>query len=71
VIKGNRLSLVQLCRLSRALDPAVPTTDVATARRETDGRAFQRDRLQVAVAKLGERLREVMLQEKNQRWLIA
>jgi hypothetical protein len=56
---------------TRALDPALTANDVAEARRQMEDAAFRRERLQVAVARLGERLREVMLQEKNERWLIA
>ena len=54
----------------RALDPALSAADVATARCEMDDAAFRRDRLQVAVKRLGERLREVRAQEEDQRrWL--
>lgn len=51
----------------RALDPALSAADVAAARREMDDAAFRRDRLQVAVSRLGERLREVRAQEEDDR----
>jgi hypothetical protein len=54
----------------RALEPTLSTGDVATARREMEDAAFRRDRMQVAVIKLGERLRELRAQEEEQRrWL--
>jgi len=56
---------------SRALDPALSAPDVAAARREMDDAAFRRERLQVAVTKLGERLREVRADEEDQRRRIA
>lgn len=56
---------------SRALDPALSATDVAKARREMDDAAFRRDRLQVAVSRLGVRLREVRAQEDNRRRQLA
>jgi hypothetical protein len=52
---------------SRALDPAISSADVASARREMDDAAFRRDRLQVAVTKLGVRLAELRAQEENHR----
>ena len=55
---------------AQALDPALSPGDVATARREMDDAAFRRDRMQTAVTKLGERLRELKAQEENKRrWL--
>ena len=52
---------------SRALDPALSAPDVTTARRDMDNAAFRRDRLQVAVTRLGERLREVRSEEEDDR----
>jgi hypothetical protein len=51
----------------RALDPALPPPEVAMQRRAMEDAAFQRDRLQVAVERLGERLREVRAREEDQR----
>jgi hypothetical protein len=56
---------------SRALDPALSAPDVAAARREMDDAAFRRDRLQVAVTKLRERLKAVKAQEENDRRQMA
>jgi hypothetical protein len=56
---------------SRALDPALSVPDVAAARREMDDAAFRRDRLQVAVTKLRERLKAVKAQEENDRRQVA
>lgn len=58
---------VALRAKDRALDPAQPAVEVATARREMDDAAFRRDRLQVAVKRLGERLRAVRAAEENRR----
>src|SRR5450759_5614531 len=52
---------------SRALDPTLSAADVATARREMDDAAFRRDRLQVAVTRLRERLNVVKAQEEDSR----
>ena len=51
----------------RALDPALSPADVAAARRQMEDAAFRRDRMQAAVAKLGERLSELRAQEEDQR----
>jgi chromosome segregation ATPase len=51
----------------RALDPAISAVDVAAARREMEDAAFRRDRLQEAMRRLGERLREVKAQEEQAR----
>jgi hypothetical protein len=52
---------------TRALDPTQPAPQVAAARREMDEAAFRRDRLQVAVERLGDRLRVVRAEEENHR----
>lgn len=52
---------------SRALDPALSAAEVAAARREMDDAAFRRERMQTAVAKLGERLAELKSQEEQAR----
>ena len=52
---------------TRALDPALSAADVAAARRDMEDAAFRRDRMQVAVQRLGERLREVRRQEDQAR----
>jgi hypothetical protein len=44
---------------TRALDPALPPAEVAAARREMEDATFVRDRMNVAAARLVERLREV------------
>lgn len=51
----------------RALDPALSAADVAAARSDMENAAFRRDRLEVAVTKLGERLRELRAQEEDSR----
>jgi len=56
----------QLSR-SQALDPQLSAEKVAVARREMEDAAFRRDRMQVAVTKLGERLKELKAQEENER----
>ena len=54
----------------RALDPALSAEDVAIARHEMEDAAFRRDRMQTAVTKLGDRLRELKAQEEDhRRWL--
>jgi hypothetical protein len=55
----------------RALDPALSSAEVARARRDMEDVAFGRDRLQVAVQKLGDRLKELQRREENQRRQIA
>jgi hypothetical protein len=55
----------------RALDPALSAANVATARREMEDAGFRRDRLQVAVTKLRERLKAVKAQEENDRRQVA
>ncbi len=56
---------------SRALDPVLSAPDVAAARREMDDAEFRRDRMQVAVTKLGVRLGELRTAEEDQRRQIA
>jgi hypothetical protein len=51
----------------RALDPALAATIVAEARRQMEDAAFRRERLQNAMARLKERLREIEGLEENQR----
>ena len=53
----------------RALDPA--SKAVVEARRQMEDSAFRRERLQTAVSRLRERLKEVRAQEENQRRWIA
>ena len=48
---------------TRALDPALPSADVAAARRDSEDAAFQRDRMREAVPRLRERLKELRRQE--------
>jgi hypothetical protein len=50
---------------ARALDPALSSNVVIEARRQMEDAAFQRDRLQVAVTKLRERLVEVGADEQD------
>ena len=52
---------------SRALDPVLSAPDVAAARREMDDAEFRRDRMQVAVTKLGVRLGELRAEEEDNR----
>ena len=52
---------------ARALDPAISMAEVTKARRLMEDAAFRRDRLQEALRKLGERLREVKEQEEQHR----
>jgi chromosome segregation ATPase len=56
---------------TRALDPALTANDVAQARRQMEDAAFQRERLQTAVSRLQERLKEVKAQEEDERRWIA
>ncbi len=58
--------VAQLAR-TQALDPALSAERVAKARRDMDEAAFRRDRMQMAVTKLGERLTELRAQEEEQR----
>jgi hypothetical protein len=62
---------VALQARDRALDPAQPAANVATARREMDDAVFRRDRLQVAVKRLRERLLVVRAAEENHRRQLA
>ena len=55
----------------RALDPTMPPAEVAAARREMEDAAFRRDRLEVAVQKLGDRLNELRAEEEDQRRRLA
>jgi chromosome segregation ATPase len=50
-----------------ALNPTLAAADVAAARREMEDASFRRDRMQEAVRRLGERLREVKAQEEQAR----
>jgi hypothetical protein len=50
---------------TRALNPTLAAADVAAARREMEDASFRRDRMQEAVRRLGERLREVKAQEEQ------
>jgi hypothetical protein len=52
---------------ARALDPALSSNVVVEARRQMEDAAFERDRLQVAVTKLRERLIAVKADEENAR----
>jgi glycosyltransferase involved in cell wall biosynthesis len=56
---------------TRALDPALSAADVAAARRDMEDAAFRRDRMQEAVRRLGDRLREVRKQEDQARRRVA
>jgi hypothetical protein len=58
---------VALRAKDRALDPTLPASAVAAARREMDDALFRRDRLQMAVKRLGERLLVVRSAEENHR----
>jgi hypothetical protein len=55
----------------RALDPALTAKAVAEARRQMEDAVFRRERLQTAVSRLKDRLKEVRAQEENQRRWIA
>jgi chromosome segregation ATPase len=50
-----------------ALDPARTAADVVAARHEMEDAAFRRDRMNEAVRRLGERLREVKAEEERGR----
>jgi chromosome segregation ATPase len=63
VASGATAQVARTC----ALDPARTAADVAALRREMDDAAFRRDRLQEAVRRLGDRLREVKAQEEQAR----
>jgi hypothetical protein len=52
---------------TRALDPTLLAADVATARHEMDSAAFRRDRLKMAVTRLGVRLGELKAREEDDR----
>src|SRR5262249_54147423 len=52
---------------SRALNPALCAADVTAARHQMDDAGFKRDRMQEAVRRIGERLREVKAQEEQER----
>jgi hypothetical protein len=52
---------------TRALDPALSSNVVIEARRQMEDAAFQRDRFQVAVTKLRERLVAVKADEEDAR----
>jgi hypothetical protein len=54
-----------------AFDPALTADAVAEARRQMEDAAFRRERLQTAVSRLKDRLKEVKAQEENQRRWIA
>ena len=56
---------------THALDPALSATAVTAARRAMEDAAFQRDRLQVAVTKLRERLIAVKADEEDARRLLV
>src|SRR5262245_35658952 len=51
----------------QALNPALCAADVAAARHQMEDAAFKLDRMQEAVRRLGERLREVKTQEEQAR----
>ena len=51
----------------RALDPALTAKAVAEARRQMEDAVFRRERLQTAVSRLKDRLKEVRAQEEDQR----
>jgi hypothetical protein len=53
------------------LEPSASSTDVSAARYEMDDAAFRRDRLQEAVRRLGERVRELRREEEQARRLLA
>jgi chromosome segregation ATPase len=55
----------------RALDPALTAKAVAEARRQMGDSIFRLERLQTAVSRLRERLKEVKAQEEDQRRWIA
>jgi hypothetical protein len=51
----------------RAFDPALTANAVAEARRQMEDAAFRRERLQTAVSRLKDRLKEVKAKEEDQR----
>ena len=51
----------------RALNPTLTANAVVEARRQMEDSAFRRERLQTAVSRLRDRLKEVRGQEENQR----
>jgi hypothetical protein len=55
----------------RAFDPVLSTKEVQEARRAMEDAAFRRERLQIAVTRLRERLEEVRAQEEDQRRRVA
>jgi hypothetical protein len=57
------------CARALALDPTLPMATVAAARKHMDDAIFARDRLQVALEKLRERLIAVQAEEENTRRL--
>ena len=63
VLANERAELAR----TRALDPALSSNVVIEARRQMEDAAFQRDRLQVAVTKLRERLIAVKADEEDAR----
>ena len=72
LIKDGNLAAKSAAELAeqartRALDPALSANSVADARRAMDDAAFKRDRLQAALTKLGERLKELQDDEENAR----
>ena len=56
---------------TRALDPALSAAEVARARRAMEDAAFARDRLQVAVHRLGDRVKELKWREESDRRQVA
>jgi hypothetical protein len=55
---------------TRALDPSLLTNEIEEARLQMDDAAFRRERLQMAVTRLRERLKQVKVEEEDQqRWL--
>lgn len=51
----------------RALDPTLSAADVAAARNAMEDAAFRRDRIKMALARLGDRLKGLQDQEEEQR----
>src|SRR6516225_4464931 len=51
----------------QALDPVLTANAIVESRRQMEDSAFRRERLQTAVSRLRERLKEVRAQEENQR----
>lgn len=54
-----------------ALDPVLSAEELAQARRQMEDAAFRRERLQVAVKKLRERLQQLRAQEEDHRRWVA